>query len=79
MNRNPSIAINNTQFLMKRQRILEELILRMNSVQSFAILTIDEDGTDQIEVLGDLCALQELAALTTQQLSAEITPIKATH
>lgn len=75
----PAGSITDVQFEMERQRIIEELVSRMNTVTSIAIITVDELGMDQIEVLGDLDLLRQLAALTTQNINAELSLDGATH
>lgn len=72
MDQKPAVGISNGQFITERQRIIEELVLRMDSLTSLAIITIDSGGNDHIEVLGNLHSLQQLTALTTQQISAEL-------
>lgn len=79
MKHRPAINVSNTQFNMERNRLIEELVLRMDDITSIAIITIDTEGNDQIEVLGDLCMLQQLAALTTQQIGSEISSVESAH
>lgn len=55
------------------------LVSRIETLKSICVITIDENGNDEIEMFGDLEQMRQIMALAVQQLSESVPTVGSTH